>query len=132
MAAEPPITHGPEVVLHAEQLKVDVAAERRRAVVRRRIITETQQLEVNVRREVLEVEYLPAENPGETSTDPAPGPLVLVLSEEVPVVHLMTRPYEHVSVEVHVLEDQARVTEMVSHEQADLTTTPGTRQSPAS
>lgn len=124
MSAEPPVSRGPEVVLRAEQLTVDVAVEPVRAIVRRRVVTEVQQLEVAVRREVLEIEYAPAAEPGQAPpSGPAPGPFVVVLSEEVPVVGLVTRPYERVTVEVRSVEEQREIRERVSHERADVSRT---------
>lgn len=124
MSAEQPVTRGPEVVLHAEQLDIGTRSEAVRARVRRRIVTETQHLEVTTRREVLEVEYLPAPDEARAAAaTPVPGPIVMVLSEEVPVVQLVTRPYEQVTVEVHGVEEQQQVTERVATERVDITTT---------
>jgi stress response protein YsnF len=123
MQTEPSVTPGPEVVLHAERLDVGMERDVVRAVVRRRVVAETQQVEVTVRREVLEVEYLPVD-PGELGDAP-PGeraPVVLVLSEEVPVVTTAVRPYERVVVDVVTRQQTETVKAVVGHEQVDIRT----------
>lgn len=112
----------PEVVLHAERVHVDVAHEASRAVVRRRIVTEVRTIEVTVRREVLEVEQLPAEGPGmPVGTEPRQA-LSIVLSQEVPVVQLQVQPYERVTVDVEPVSGQERVTTTRGEERVELTT----------
>ncbi|WP_127783585.1 DUF2382 domain-containing protein [Rhodococcus sp. X156] len=86
-----------------------------RVRVRRRVVTETRQVSVDVRREELVLEHLPvaqtpddqvpdAQTPDQAAEGAAFGeerePVVLVLHEEVPVVQLATRPYERVTVRV--------------------------------
>ena len=111
-----------EVVLHEERVHVDVVREAVRAVVRRRIVTEVRTIEVTVRREVLEVEHLPAEGPAlPVATEPRQA-LSLVLSEEVPVVSLEVQPYERVTLDVHVVAETERVTTTSGTERAELTT----------
>lgn len=113
----------PEVVLHEERLDVDVRREATRAVVRRRVVTEVRTIEVPVRREVLEVEYLPT---AEVALPVRPEPrreLVLVLSEEVPVVQLQVQPYERVTVSVEPVHEEQRLAVPVSAEHAELSTT---------
>ena len=115
-----------EVVLHEERLRV--GTERvpvERVVVRRRVITEVRQVEVTVRREELEVSHVPLD--GLDSTVPAgatPRPLIIVLSEEVPVVDLQTRPYERITVWVDTVTGEQDVTETVSRELADVVSDP--------
>ena len=80
-----------------------------RVAVRRRIVTETRQVAVTVRREELVVETAPMPEPLTGQFTPAsPGagrpPLVVTLREEVPVVQLVAQPYERVTVSV----DQVR------------------------
>lgn len=113
---------GPEVVLHEERAHVDVVREAVRAVVRRRIVTEVRTIEVTVRREVLEVEELPAEGPAmPVATEPRHA-LSLVLSEEVPVVQLQVQPYERVSIDVHPVAGEERVSTTRGEERVDLIT----------
>ena len=111
-----------EVVLHQEQLRVGtrrVATEK--VVVRRRVVSEVRQIEVTLRREELEVHRLPVDGREELSVGGPPEPLVILLSEEVPVVQLQTRPYERVTVRVDAVTESQVVTETVSREQADIT-----------
>ena len=113
---------GVDVVLHEERVQVDVVREQVRAVVRRRIVTEVRTLEVTVRREVLEIEELPAEG---TALPVAAEPrqaLSLVLSEEVPVVTLQVQPYERVTLDVHPVSGEERVTTTSGEERVELTT----------
>jgi hypothetical protein len=112
----------PEVVLHEERVHVDVVREAVRAVVRRRIVTEVRTVEVTVRREVLEVEHLPAEGPALPVAQEPRQALTLVLSEEVPVVTLQVQPYERVTLDVHVVAGEERVTTTAGQERAQLTT----------
>ena len=111
-----------EVVLHEERVRVDVAREAVRAVVRRRIVTEVRTVEVTVRREVLEVEHLPAEGPALPVSHEPRQALSLVLSEEVPVVTLQVQPYERVTLEVEPVAAEERVTTTRGEERVDLTT----------
>ena len=111
-----------EVVLHEERVRVDVAREAVRAVVRRRIVSETRTLEVTVRREVLEVEQLPAEGPALPVAQERRQALSLVLSEEVPVVTLQVQPYERVTLDVHPVTAEERVTTTSGEERVELTT----------
>lgn len=115
-------TTGPDVVLHQEQVSIEVEQDAVRAVVRRRITTETRSIEVQVQREVLEVEYLPASQDLTPPVGLSPAPIVMVLSEEVPVVQLVTRPYEQVTVDVHTVTGQQALTTTVAGERADITT----------
>lgn len=113
----------PEVVLHEERLDVDVRREATRAVVRRRILTEMRTIQVPVRREVLEVEHLPATDVALPVRPEPRRELVLVLSEEVPVVHLQVQPYERVTVSVEPVHEEQRLAVPVSAERAELSTT---------
>jgi len=111
-----------EVVLHEERVHVDVVREAVRTVVRRRIVTEVRTLEVTVRREVIEVETLPAEGPALPVASEPRQALSLVLSEEVPVVTLEVQPYERVTLDVHPVDGHERVTTTSGQERAELTT----------
>jgi stress response protein YsnF len=123
MTAEQPVTPGPEVVLHEERLDIGLERDVVRAVVRRRVVTETQSVEVTLRREVLEVEYLPATAEDDAvAPGPVPAPIVMVLSEEVPVVSTVARPYERVSIEVASIDGQQDVRATLGHEQVDIRT----------
>lgn len=123
MPDQHPPSPGPEVVLHAERLDVDVERVRSRAVVRRRVVTERRTLDVTVRREVLEVEHeaLPDDAPDQPSAGSA-GPHVIVLSEEVPVVELRLRPYERVTLDVQTVTEQHEVAETLGEERVEVTT----------
>ena len=114
----------PEVVLHEERLDVDVRREATRAVVRRRIVTELRTIEVPVRREVLEVEHLPASDVALPVRHEPRRELVMVLSEEVPVVHLQVQPYERVTIGVEAVHEEQRLATPVSAERVEITSTP--------
>ena len=123
MSVEPPVTAGPEVVLHHERMDVRMERDVVRAVVRRRIVSETRRIEVTVSREVLEVEYVPVSDEERAAPPgPPPEPIVMVLSEEVPVVTTVARPYERVVVEVANIEESQDVTARVGQERVDITT----------
>lgn len=122
MTPDQPSTVPIEVVLHEERLRVDTRhAPYERAVLRRRIVEEVRTVEVTVRREELVVEQAAT---GVSEVDdgaPFPRPpLVVVLSEEVPVVAVQTRPYERVTVDVVAVSRKAEVTETVGREQVDM------------
>jgi len=134
MLKDQPVPDRPEVVRHEERLKVGTTqVPYERVVLRRRITTEVRQIEVTVRREVLEVQrdQLSGQDAGTAALgDTAQQPLVIVLSEEVPVVQMQTRPYEQVRVVVDRTTEHVEVTETVGKEQVELTTelTDGTRR----
>ncbi len=101
--------------------------------VRRRIVTETRQVDVVVRREVLEFD--PPVSPGTRGDDvfdvdsPArvgrggPGPdqeLVVELREEVPVVVTETRVVERVRIGVRQVPGAAEVTTTTSREHVEI------------
>ncbi len=123
MTTEPTTTPGPEVVLHEERVHVDVERGAVRAIVRRRVVTEVRTVEVTVRREVLEVEHVPADGLALPSSGEPRTQVELLLSEEVPVVTLQVQPYERVTVGVETVTDQERVSTDVSQERVELTTT---------
>jgi len=117
----------PEVVRHEERLKVGTTqVPYERLVLRRRVTFEVRQVEVTVRREVLEVqrETLSGQDVAGDALagDAVQEPLVIVLSEEVPVVQMQTRPYERVRVVVDTTTEQLQVSETVGKEQVELTT----------
>lgn len=112
----------PDLVLNAEDLQVtlrSVPVERVR--VRRRVTTYTEQVEVTLRREELEIEHLPIDaaetGPAGSSAGAA---LRIVLREEVPVVSTRLRPYEQVVVSVHDARGEETVTEQLRHEEVEL------------
>lgn len=121
-----PQDNAPNVVLHQERAEFGIDRMATRYVLHRRIVTEQRQVEVIVRREVLEVEQLPVA-PSEVGT-PGPDrpPLVIVLSEEVPVVQLELRPYEQVTATVHSITEEHDVSTTVGREHAEVSTTPVT------
>lgn len=120
---EPESGAAAEVVLHQERVQVDVQRQALRAVVRRRVVTELRTIEVQVRREVLEVEHLPLDGPALPVAGEPRQALTVVLSEEVPVVRLEVRPYERAVLEVHPVSGQERVTTTSGEERVQLTTT---------
>lgn len=145
---DPTRTANPEVVLHQQRL---VSGTRRvaseRVVVRRRVVTETRQVQVTVRRELLEVERIPLPDTDSDSTrglgtglggtPPAGGDgpgaapwLVVVLREEVPVVQVLTRPYEQVTVSVHTVSGTQELTATVQAEHAEVSELPGQARRP--
>lgn len=118
------VASGPEVVLHEQRLQIGterVAVER--ILLRKVIVTETRQVEVTVRREELHIERVPAD-PAVPSgrSEPAIGPLVIVLAQEVPVIQLHTQPYETVRVHLDTVTEQQQVTQTLSSERADYST----------
>ncbi len=113
-----------EIELREQQLQVDtVRVPVERVVLRRRIVTEVQQVQVTVRREELEITREPLSGHPTRAPDRAPPPLLIVLSREVPVVQLQRRPYEQVTVQVRRVEGHEQINESVSKEQVELTTT---------
>ncbi len=124
MTTTPPPGAAVEVELREQRLRVatvSVAVER--VVLRRRIVTEVQQVQVTVRREELEIIREPLSGQPTGAPGGAPPPLLIVLSCEVPVVQLQRHPYEQVSVQVRRVEGQQQINETVSREQVELTTT---------
>ncbi len=124
MTTTPPPGAAVEVELREQRLRVatvSVAVER--VVLRRRIVTEVQQVQVTVRREELEIVREPLSGQPTGAPGGAPPPLLIVLSCEVPVVQLQRHPYEQVSVRVRRVEGQQQINESVSKEQVELTTT---------
>ena len=114
-----------EVVLREQRLSVStVRVPTERVVVRRRLVSEVRHLEVTVQREELEVVRLPVDADRSQDTSTRGGdvaPLVIVLSEQVPVVQLHTRAYEKVTVTVEVVAGQQVLHEQISREHAELT-----------
>ena len=137
MTADPTAPTGPEVLLHEERLQVTATREPvERVLLRRVITTTTRQVEVTVRREELVIERRPADD--RTSADGAapaaaapatataaiPEPLVILLSEEVPVVTVVTRPYERITVHLDTVTDREQIGASLSHEEVEVRTTP--------
>lgn len=111
----------PEVVLHQEQLRVGTRrVPTEKVLVRRRVVSEVRQIEVTVRREEVEVYRVPLDGHEQAPVGGPPEPLVILLSEEVPVVQLQTRPYERVTVHVDTVTEQVEVTADLAREQADV------------
>ncbi len=124
MTITPPPGAAAEVELREQRLQVAtvrVAVER--VVLRRRIVTEVQQVQVTVRREELEIVREPLSGQPTGAPGGAQPPLLIVLSREVPVVQLQRRPYEQVTVQVTSVEGYEQIDETVSKEQVELTTT---------
>jgi len=124
MTTTPPPGAAAQVELREQQLQVDtVRVPVERVVLRRRIVTEVQQVQVTVRREELEIIREPLSGQPTGAPGGAPPPLLIVLSREVPVVQLQRHPYEQVTVQVRRVKGQQQINETVSKEQAELTTT---------
>ena len=110
-----------EVVLHEEQLRVGTRrVPTEKVLVRRRVVTEVRQVEVTVRREELEVHRVPLDGHEQAPVGGPPEPLVIVLSEEVPVVQVQTRPYERVTVHIDTVTEHVEVTGQLAREQAEV------------
>jgi stress response protein YsnF len=129
--ALPPVPDGAArtVVLHEQRLAVGTAWFPAQTVrISRRIVTETRMVPVQVRTEVLDIEYLPTTGVvdeiaiGASST----RDVELVLHEEVPVVTVQVRPTERIRVAVRTAASEVAVTEQVSSERIDVTTVPAT------
>ncbi len=114
---------GAEVIRSEERLRVGT---RREAVERvrlaRRIVTEVRQVEIEVRREELVIERESLVGTGEATAPrgapwPARDEIVMVLSEEVPMITMGTRAYERVRVRVERITEAQAVTEPVRREE---------------
>ena len=130
-------THGDrlEVIRSEERLRVESARRPyQRVVVRRRVVTETvvQQVEVQVRREVLEVERTPVEDaagslevlPGEEllrdPLSPDAPVLEIVLHEERPVVGVQVVPVERVRIITERVRGEQTVSADLRSERVDV------------
>lgn len=141
MTPDPDPALGPQVVLHEEHLQVATTRHPTdRVIVRRVITTQTRQIEVTVRREELRLERQPASDSAPAITERSPSTqtarptepaLIIVLSQEEPVVHLQARPYEQVSIHIDTVTDHDQVDVTLSHEQAEVLTDAGTAEQPA-
>ena len=110
-----------EVVLHQEEVRVGTQrVPTEKVLVRKRVVTEVRQIEVTVRREELEVYRVPLDGHEQSPVGGPPEPLVILLSEEVPVVQLQTRPYERVTVHVDTVTEQIEVTADLAREEVDV------------
>lgn len=92
-----------------------------RLVARRRIVTETVQLTARIRREELVFDEFPVSEPLTTGTAPeATAPLVLVLLEELPVLTVVTRPYESVTISVVKVAGEQQVAATLNSERIEI------------
>ncbi|PPK97446.1 uncharacterized protein (TIGR02271 family) [Kineococcus xinjiangensis] len=112
-----------DIVLSAEKLQVGVVrVPRERVRISKRITTEVRTLEVPVRVEQLVVRHEPLDGSDATgASGEAPEELVLVLHEEVPEVSLRVRPTEQVRVRVRQVTGRQVVSDVLRHEEVDLT-----------
>jgi stress response protein YsnF len=131
--ALPPVPDGAArtVVLHEQRLAVGTAWFPAQTVrITRRIVTETRMVPVQVRTEVLDIEYLPTTTTGVVGEiaigASSTRDVELVLHEEVPVVTVQVRPTERIRVAVRTVASEVAVTEQVSSERIDVTTVPAT------
>ncbi len=123
MSKDAPGAASAELTLHEDQLQVETErVSTHRVVLRRRIVTEVRQVEVTVRREELEVERRPLPGQPDTATAASSEPIVIVLSEEVPVVQLRTRPYEQVTVSVSTVAGKQDIAVTLDREEAEIRT----------
>ncbi len=116
-----------EVVVREEQLRIELTRRPlERVVLRRRVVSEVRQVPVTAQREELEVVRLPLDeqNPARTSPAEPAQPLVIMLSEQVPVIEMTTRAYEKVTVTSEQLDREHVVSGQVAHERAELTRPP--------
>lgn len=119
---------GVELVRSEERLHLRTArvpVERVRLI--RRIVTETRTVQVQVRREELHVDRTPIA--GGESAPPADSrtagrDLVLLLSEEVPVVTMTTRPVERVHVRIETATGSQSVIAALRREQISVDNEP--------
>lgn len=128
-----------EVVRHEERLTIGTEWVRSgRVRVRRRVVTERRTVEVEVRREVLELEgddvdfrdghLVGTDLRGPVVTAPTDsGPVVVVLREEVPEVVLRVAAYERVTVSRSRVEDTQVLEGTLAHEEVDVSEAGGTR-----
>lgn len=93
-----------------------------RVVVRKRVVSEVRTVEVTVRRELLEITSEPVAGVGSEQAGPSGGPLVVVLSEEVPVVEVRARPYERVTVTAEAVSGEQDVTLDLAREEVEVST----------
>ena len=114
-----------DIVLSAERLQHSVVrVPRERVRISKRITTEIRTLEVPVRVEQLVVRHEALTGTGRADVDgtaETPEELVLVLHEEVPEVSLRVRPIERVRVRVRQVTGKQVVSDVVRHEEVDLT-----------
>ncbi len=118
---------GVEVTRHEEQLRVGVARSAYgRVRLRKRIVTEIRTIEVEVRSEVLDIDWLPAEDSerravygaGAQASDP--DPLEFVLSGEEPVLTLATVAKERVTATRVIVAGSCNIEGQVRSEQVSV------------
>jgi uncharacterized protein (TIGR02271 family) len=120
--------HTPEVLLSEERLRAGTrTVERGRVRVAKRVVVEERTVTVQVRREELVVEHLPAGagSPAERRAG-VPGEPVLELTLAEEEVEVVTRavPRERVRVYVDTLESTESLAASVAHEEATVETYP--------
>ena len=121
-------SRGADVVLHEEQLRVSterVPAERVRLI--RRVVTETQMIPVQVRREILDIERTSLDGHAVDSDGPGTSsrvPVVMLLHEEVPVVSFEIRAAEQVTVSIIDVAGETAVRAELSSEQFEVIDVP--------
>lgn len=127
-AAGHPSAGHPEVVRSEERLSVTGRVRPvGRVRVGKRVVTEERSVTITLRREELFVEDLPAESTegwersaGAPALGATPEPLVIVLSEEEPVVSVLAVPRELVTVRVERRSEQEQVSATVAHEVVEV------------
>lgn len=113
-----------EIVRSEERLGVHLVRSAVETVrVSRRIVTETVQVPVTIRREELSITRTPVGGSQSVQGLPvAVEDLVLVLHEEVPVVSLTVRPIERVTIGVDVVAGEQLVSADLRREQVQVDT----------
>lgn len=127
VAGHPAAGHA-EVVRSEERLSVTGRVRPvGRVRIGKRVVTEERSVTVTLRREELFVEDLPAESTeawehsaGAPARGATPEPLVIVLSEEEPVVSVRAVPRELVTVRVERRSEQEQVSATVAHEVVEV------------
>lgn len=126
--SDPPQPAGESITIRSEErpyvstTRVPVT----RVKVRKRIVTETRTVTIEVAREELVVKDEAIEERDADTSGPdaasAPQELVIVLHEQRPVITMETVPVERVLVRTHTVTQDQRVTETISKEQIELHT----------
>jgi len=125
VTGDPPRETGAQVIRSEERLRVDTTWQPyERVRLARRVVTELRQVDIEVRREELVIERDAIPDPGDASGRPGRprpdrvgGDLVIVLSEEVPMITMGTRAYERVRVSVQQVDEQRALSEQVRREE---------------
>lgn len=112
---------GDEVVVHEERLNVSKEeVESGRVRIRKHIVTETQNVPVEVKREELVVERTPIDEVVDADHQLSEGESELILHEERPVISKQTVATEKVALGTHEVVEQQNLQAQVSKEQVEV------------